>query len=61
MSFAARSFPVAVASCAMIGGAVGIFDTAGSLNGQGRGRSETAEERRRRFFKPDAVPVEIGI
>jgi len=49
----ARSLPVAVASCAVIGGAMGVFDTAGRLAGEQRDLEtpETAEERRKRFFK----------
>jgi hypothetical protein len=45
---AARSLPVAIASCAIVGGAVGAFDYAGHLSGD---LSETKEERRRKFFK----------
>ena len=48
--FAARSLPIAVASCAVIGAAVGTFDTAGqSLRGDQEALSY--EEKRRRFFK----------
>lgn len=49
----ARSLPVAVASCAVIGTAMGAFDAAGKLAGERREREspETFEERRRRFFK----------
>ncbi|TDL28601.1 hypothetical protein BD410DRAFT_738089, partial [Rickenella mellea] len=47
----ARSLPVAVASCAVIGGAMGTFDYAGQLSGSRDARSETAEERRKKFFK----------
>ncbi|KAF8506929.1 hypothetical protein F5888DRAFT_1579519, partial [Russula emetica] len=46
----ARSLPIAVASCAVIGAAVGTFDTAGqSLRGDQEALSY--EEKRRRFFK----------
>lgn len=49
----ARSLPVAVASCVVIGGSMGAFDAAGRLAGDRRDREspESAEERRRRFFK----------
>ena len=47
----AHSLPVAVASCAVIGGAMGVYDTAGALAGKRRD-AESFEERRRRFFKP---------
>lgn len=49
----AHSLPIAVASCAVIGGAMGTFDAAGSLAGERRERDspETMEERRKRFFK----------
>jgi hypothetical protein len=47
---AARSLPIAVASCAVIGAAVGTFDTAGqSLRGEQEALSY--EEKRKRFFK----------
>ena len=55
---AARSLPIAVASCAVIGTAVGTFDTAGqSLRGDQEALSY--EERRRRFFKqnPPSPPL----
>jgi hypothetical protein len=46
----ARSLPIAVASCAVIGAAVGTFDTAGqSLRGEQEALSY--EEKRKRFFK----------
>jgi len=46
----ARSLPIAVASCAVIGAAVGTFDYAGESL---RGDKETLsyEEKRKRFFK----------
>ena len=49
----ARSLPVAVASCAVLGAAVGVYDSAGKLAGEKRERDtlETWEERRRKFFK----------
>jgi len=54
----ARSLPIAVASCAVIGAAVGTFDTAGqSLRGDQEALSY--EEKRRRFFKqtPSSPPL----
>ncbi|KAI5121291.1 hypothetical protein M0805_002334 [Coniferiporia weirii] len=49
----ARSLPVAVASCAFLGAAVGTFDASGQLAGEKRelDSPESWEERRRRFFK----------
>jgi hypothetical protein len=54
----ARSLPIAVASCAVIGAAVGTFDTAGqSLRGDQEALSY--EEKRRHFFKqnPSSPPL----
>jgi hypothetical protein len=54
----ARSLPIAVASCAVIGAAVGTFDTAGqSLRGDQEALSY--EEKRKRFFKqnPSSPPL----
>ncbi|KAI0068251.1 hypothetical protein BV25DRAFT_1793281 [Artomyces pyxidatus] len=54
----ARSLPVAVASCAVIGAAVGTFDYGGnSLRGDTA--SLSFEERRKRFFKqhPSSPPL----
>ncbi|KAH7913008.1 hypothetical protein BJ138DRAFT_1147044 [Hygrophoropsis aurantiaca] len=45
----ARSLPVAVASCAVVGAAMGTFDYAGEIAGQSK---EEKEEKRRKFFKP---------
>ncbi|THH16821.1 hypothetical protein EW146_g3896 [Bondarzewia mesenterica] len=53
----ARSLPVAVASCAVLGAAVGTFDYSGKeLGGD---QSLSFEEKRRRFFKqpPSTVPA----
>lgn len=49
----ARSLPVAFASCAFLGAAVGTYDSAGRLAGERRESDspETWEERRKRFFK----------
>ena len=44
----ARSLPVAVASCAVMGTIMGTYDFAGK---ELVGRNETIEERRQRFFK----------
>ncbi|GBE78011.1 hypothetical protein BKA93DRAFT_814267 [Sparassis latifolia] len=53
----ARSLPMAVASCAVMGTAMGAFDYGGkSLQGV----PETQEERRRRFFKhPPRSPFPV--
>ena len=49
MTFPARSLPVALASCAVLGAAVGTYDYGGKqLYGS---TDETAEQRRKRFFK----------
>lgn len=43
-----RSLPIAVASCAVLGAAMGTFDYGGkSLQGS----NESKEEQRKRFFK----------
>lgn len=51
-----RSLPMAIASCAVLGAAMGTFDYGGkSLQGS----FETKEEQRKRFFKhpPPTAPV----
>ena len=55
--YPARSLPVAVASCALIGVAVGTFDYSGqSLRGDTA--SMSVEEKRRQFFKqPQTTPA----
>ncbi|KAI0082301.1 hypothetical protein K474DRAFT_1703304 [Panus rudis PR-1116 ss-1] len=55
----ARSLPMAVASCAILGGAIGVFDYSGK-HLAGRAAGETVEERRKRFFKhppPSTIPA----
>ncbi|EGO01943.1 NADH dehydrogenase 1 alpha subcomplex [Serpula lacrymans var. lacrymans S7.3] len=49
-----RSLPIAVASCAVVGAAMGTFDYAGDLAGRSK---EEKEEKRREFFKPLPQPV----
>ncbi|KAL0951269.1 hypothetical protein HGRIS_007983 [Hohenbuehelia grisea] len=44
----ARSLPMAIGSCAVLGAAMGTFDYAGELRGE---VGETKEEKRKRFFK----------
>lgn len=44
----ARSLPMAVGSCAVLGAFIGTYDAAGQLTG---GSAESKEERRKRFFK----------
>lgn len=46
----ARSLPMAVASCAVLGAAVGTFDYGGK-DIRGVSTTESREERRKRFFK----------
>jgi len=56
----ARSIPVAVGTCAILGAAVGTLDTAGGkLSGDGRDldSKETREKRRQAFFKQQ-TPVQ---
>ena len=55
MFLLARSIPVAIASCAVIGAAMGTFDYAGELVGD---QGTTKEERRQRFFKQPKPLVE---
>jgi len=50
----ARSIPVAIASCAVIGATMGTFDYAGELMGDA---DDTKEERRKRFFKHPPKPL----
>lgn len=52
----ARSLPMAVASCAVMGAAMGTFDYGGKSL---QGTPETQEERRKRFFKqpPPTFPA----
>ncbi|EPQ60580.1 hypothetical protein GLOTRDRAFT_68344 [Gloeophyllum trabeum ATCC 11539] len=45
-----RSLPMAVASCAVLGAAVGVFDYSGQTIA-GHGANESVEEKRKRFFK----------
>ena len=57
-----RSIPVAFASCAFLGTAVGVYDRTGRIAGEKRDREspESWEERRKRFFKqkpPTEIPV----
>lgn len=54
-----RSVPIAIASCAVLGAAMGTFDYGGkSLQGS----IETREEQRKRFFKhpPPTAPAHSG-
>ncbi|OBZ78877.1 NADH-ubiquinone oxidoreductase 21 subunit, partial [Grifola frondosa] len=51
----ARSIPVAIASCAVLGAAVGTFDYGGKRL-IGEPARETQEERRKRFFKHPPPP-----
>ncbi|CCL99017.1 uncharacterized protein FIBRA_01026 [Fibroporia radiculosa] len=56
----ARSLPMAVASCAVMGAAMGTFDYGGKSL---RGTPETQEERRKRFFKhpPPTFPAHSSV
>ncbi|TFY80775.1 hypothetical protein EWM64_g3246 [Hericium alpestre] len=53
----ARSLPVAVASCAVLGAVVGTFDYGGQTL-QGDTTNLSFEERRQRFFKQPPTPAE---
>lgn len=46
----ARSVPMAVGGCVVLGAIMGGYDYAGKLTGQ---PGISAEEKRKRFFKPD--------
>ena len=50
----ARSLPMAVGSCAVLGAAMGVFDYSGQLAGD---QGATLEEKRRRFFKKPLKPL----
>ncbi|GLB36096.1 putative nadh-ubiquinone oxidoreductase 21.3 kda subunit [Lyophyllum shimeji] len=50
----ARSIPMALGSCAVLGAAMGTFDYCGQLTGDA---SLSAEERRKRFFKQPPKPL----
>ncbi|KAF8971378.1 hypothetical protein BDZ97DRAFT_1237459 [Flammula alnicola] len=49
-----RSLPMALAGCALLGGAIGTFDYSGQLAGD---MSATREERRLKFFKTPPKPL----
>ncbi|KDQ63384.1 hypothetical protein JAAARDRAFT_202839 [Jaapia argillacea MUCL 33604] len=53
----AKSLPVAVASCAVIGGAMGAYDYAGKALVGDRSAAQSKEERRKRFFKQPKSPA----
>ena len=59
LAFIARSIPMALASCAVLGAAIGTFDYGGkSMTGSS---TETPEERRKRFFKhPQPSPFGVA-
>ncbi|KAG5638652.1 hypothetical protein H0H81_011204 [Sphagnurus paluster] len=44
----ARSIPMAIGSCVVLGAAMGTFDYSGHLSGD---QTETLEEKRKKFFK----------
>ncbi|KII93925.1 hypothetical protein PLICRDRAFT_171626 [Plicaturopsis crispa FD-325 SS-3] len=50
----ARSLPMAVTSCAVLGAAVGTYDYAGQLTGAG---ADSQEDKRRKFFKRTPPPL----
>jgi hypothetical protein len=50
----ARSIPMAVGSCVVLGAAMGTFDYSGQLTGE---KGETREEKRRQFFKQPLKPL----
>jgi hypothetical protein len=53
----ARSLPLALSSCVLVGAAVGTFDYAGSLSGD---PSESRSARQRRFLKHPRTVVETS-
>ncbi|KAG5642448.1 hypothetical protein DXG03_002758 [Asterophora parasitica] len=50
----ARSIPMAIGSCVVLGAAMGTFDYSGHLTGE---KGETQEDRRKRFFKQPPKPL----
>ncbi|PFH54417.1 hypothetical protein AMATHDRAFT_3 [Amanita thiersii Skay4041] len=50
----ARSIPMAVGSCVIMGAAMGTFDYSGQLAGE---QGSTREERRKTFFKQPLKPI----
>jgi len=50
----ARSLPMAVGSCVVLGAAMGTYDYSGQLTGE---KGETREEKRKRFFKQPLKPL----
>lgn len=59
--FAARSIPIAIGTCAVLGAAVGTLDASGGkLSGDGRDLDsrEAREKRRQAFFKRPETPIE---
>ena len=50
----ARSIPMAVGSCVVLGAAMGTFDYSGQLAGE---KGRTWEEKRRQFFKQPVKPL----
>lgn len=50
----ARSLPMALGSCAVMGAAMGTFDYSGQLAGE---KGETREEKRKKFFKQPLKPL----
>ncbi|KAG6856646.1 hypothetical protein H0H87_002236 [Tephrocybe sp. NHM501043] len=54
---AARSIPMAVGGCVVLGAAMGTFDYSGQLSGE---EGVTQEERRRKFFKQPLKPLEAA-
>ncbi|KAG6842261.1 hypothetical protein C0991_000231 [Blastosporella zonata] len=53
----ARSIPMAVGGCVVLGAAMGTFDYSGQLSGEA---GVTQEERRRRFFKQPPKSLEAA-
>ncbi|RDB28614.1 NADH-ubiquinone oxidoreductase 21 subunit [Hypsizygus marmoreus] len=50
----ARSIPMAIGSCVVLGAAMGTFDYSGHLTGQ---EGESLEEKRKKFFKQPLKPL----
>jgi len=50
----ARSIPVALGSCVVLGAAMGTFDYAGEISGRSK---EEKEEKRKKFFKSVPQPL----
>lgn len=54
---AARSIPMAIGGCAVLGAVMGTFDYSGQLTGE---KGVSFEDRRKAFFKPPKEAIVDG-